>query len=64
MCCHYVYRDYCKSPDTLKPILFVQYGNSCIDLYLCELNIKHICVLKKGTVCVCVLLYKTNIITD
>lgn len=38
-----------KSPDTLKPILFVQYGNSCIDLYLCGLNIKHTCVLKKQT---------------
>lgn len=33
-------------PDTLKPILFVQYGHSCIDLYLCGLNIKHNCVLK------------------
>lgn len=34
-------------PDTPKPILFVQYGHSCIDLYLCGLNIKHNCVLKK-----------------
>lgn len=33
-------------PDTPKPILFVQYGHSCIDLYLCGFNIKHNCVLK------------------
>lgn len=39
-------RDYFTLQDTLKPILFVQYGNSCIDLYLCGLNIKHNCVLK------------------
>lgn len=32
--------------DILKPILFVQYGNSCIDLHLCGLNIKHMCAEK------------------
>lgn len=65
MCCHYVYRDYCKSPDTLKPILFVEYENSCIDLYLCGLNIKHICVLKKKEnmqlMCGCLISQKKNI---